>query len=36
MLGGVTQANLESATELLYTANTDKAEAQTSGVTKEQ
>jgi len=27
MLGGVTQANLESATELLYTASADKTEA---------
>ncbi|MGB2895539.1 MAG: DNA repair protein RecN [Anaerolineales bacterium] len=36
MLGGVTEANLESATELLYTASADKAEAQTDEVTKEQ
>ncbi len=36
MLGGVTQANLESATELLYTANTDKAKDQTGEVRKEQ
>jgi len=36
MLGGVTQPNLESATELLYTASADKIEAQTGGVTKEQ
>ncbi|MCK5054624.1 MAG: DNA repair protein RecN [Anaerolineales bacterium] len=36
MLGGVTQANLESATELLYTASADKIEAQTGEVTREQ
>ncbi|MFV9674207.1 MAG: DNA repair protein RecN [Anaerolineales bacterium] len=36
MLGGVTQPNLESATELLYTASADKIEAQTGRVTKEQ
>ncbi|MCJ7825036.1 MAG: DNA repair protein RecN [Anaerolineales bacterium] len=36
MLGGVTQANLESATELLYTASVDKAESQTGGVAKKQ
>jgi DNA repair protein RecN (Recombination protein N) len=36
MLGGVTQPNLESATELLYTASADKIEAQTGGVTKEK
>ncbi len=36
MLGGVTQANLESATELLYTASADKVEDQTGGKTKEQ
>ena len=36
MLGGVTQPNLESATELLYTASADKIEAQSGDVTKEQ
>jgi len=36
MLGGVTQPNLESATELLYTASAYKIEAQSGEVTKEQ
>lgn len=36
MLGGVTQPNLESATELLYKASADKIETQTGGVTEEQ
>jgi len=35
MLGGVTEANLESATELLFTAGADKAEAQAGAAKKD-
>ncbi len=35
MLGGVTQPNLESATELFYKASANKIEVPTGGVTKE-